>query len=552
MSDDWRDAIEQIRARVSLPDLIGEATSLRRTGRSYTGLCPFHQEKTPSFHVKPEGYYKCFGCGAGGDLFAFVMETRGFSFPDAVRLLAQRTGIELPVRSDGDRKKSDERKQALELMGFAGRWYSTIFRQSESAAPVREYWLSRGFTLEQAEQWQIGYTPDPDKMEEVLKRRGWSVSLAARYGLLHQRSGRYFDRYAGRLIFPITNRFGQIAGFAGRALSAEQKAKYINSPETPAFHKSHLLYGLDHAVQMKGSTSVLVTEGYFDVLRMQVLGHPAVAPMGTALTPEQAVAMRRGFDQVILAFDGDVAGRKATLRSIPILANAGVEVSVMNIPDGEDLDTLGQKDKEQLSTLIAEVRPGIEFMIESMAGTSGSIQKKDLAAREISKSLEDFDNPDLVRLAALHAEKILGLSLPQAVSRRPIHIQEPAPVRPKPTVNDGPSNTSRQLVAAAINETRRSALLESECRDLLDDEMVAFVEGSGPCPSSVAQFALKVPEVDDKEWSNLLQWGINIVRDQHRKERLRRLADMANAAQSDGDWDRYIKLMRAIRKITEE
>jgi DNA primase len=337
--------LEEVRARADIVEIVGEQVQLKRSGKDFKGLCPFHTEKTPSFYVVPsKGIYTCFGCHASGDVFRYLMERTGITFPEAVRHVAQKVGIEIP--DDTRDSAADEPHRALyEAMAFAQDHYVHAL-QGESGGAALDYLTKRGIGSDAIERFGIGCAPDGWRgLREAAHRAGIEDETLLAAGLIKEsdRSDEPYDRFRDRIIFPIAELSGRVVAFGGRVLRPSENApKYLNSPETAIYHKSHLLYGLNwskSAIRREGS--VLVVEGYMDYVSLAARGIENVAAgMGTSLTVEQANLIARYTAKAYLLYDSDMAGQKATYRTADALLRAGVHPLVVTLPPGEDPDSL--------------------------------------------------------------------------------------------------------------------------------------------------------------------------------------------------------------------
>jgi len=333
----------QLKAAVDIVDVVSQYVRLRKAGQRYVGLCPFHSEKTPSFNVHPvHQFYKCFGCGAGGDVIKFVMEIEGLSFVEALRFLAERYGVPMPRSGFGADPESRLRGRLFELHEAATQFYERALWGPEGEL-ARRYLAQRGVSESVAREFRLGYAPDAgDRLARHLKQAGFSQDEIRASGLLvaSQHSGAEYDRFRGRLMFPIQNETGKVIAFAGRALVADQQPKYLNSPETPIYQKSRLLYNLNRARQaIRRKQRAVLVEGYMDVIGLYQSGvEEAVAACGTALTPEQVRSLHRHADRVVVNFDPDAAGSAATERSIQLLLAEGLNVYIAELDAGMDPD----------------------------------------------------------------------------------------------------------------------------------------------------------------------------------------------------------------------
>jgi DNA primase len=351
------EAKEQVRNAVDIVQIVGERVALRRVGRRYSGLCPFHQEKTPSFTVNPEWQiWHCFGCGKGGDVFSFLMELDKVTFPEALRDLADRAGIELPRR---EATAGSELRDRLHQANALARDFFRAELLTPAGAPARGYLAERGFEGEILERFEIGWAPD--RWDGLLSALGklLPVKTLEEAGLVLRRgdgSGHY-DRFRNRVMFPVLTGTGRVAGFGARALAPDDTPKYLNSPETAVFRKGSLLFGLSIARKsIRERKQVLMTEGYLDAMRLHRVGlDTAVSACGTALTPDQARLLGRFEAEVVLLYDGDDAGIRAADRALEPLLSAGLPVRICTLPPGEDPDSfVRSKGASALRTFLEE------------------------------------------------------------------------------------------------------------------------------------------------------------------------------------------------------
>jgi DNA primase len=341
------ETIEEIRRSVDIVDVISDYVQLKKQGRNYFGLCPFHGEKTPSFSVSPEKQiFHCFGCGAGGNVFSFLMDIEGLTFIEAVQRLAVRANVDLSAfkLDDGDkhhRTDAGETKMMIEAHTLLKKFYHHLLVNTKEGQEAFDYLQARGWTREMIDQFEIGYAPDSwDFATKLLLGRGFSPSLMEKAGLIiRKENGGYVDRFRYRIMFPIHNHHGDAVGFSGRLLG-EGQPKYLNSPETPIFHKGTILYNFHQArLHIRKHQEAVLLEGFADVISAVQAGVAhSVATMGTALTEEHARILRRNVDTVIICYDGDASGIEATFRAAKLLADAGCHVKVATIPDGLDPD----------------------------------------------------------------------------------------------------------------------------------------------------------------------------------------------------------------------
>ena len=341
------DQVEEVRARADIVQVIGDIVPLKRSGKDYKACCPFHDEKTPSFYVVPaKGFYKCFGCGESGDVFAFLMKRLGLSFVDAVKHVATSSGVEIREVSRG-RTGEDPFRHLYEANAFARMFFQDSLWDEQAGRPASAYLEERGIDRETAERFGLGYAPDAWRgLHEAASHHGIGEEVLIEVGLVTHSEKRKdpYDRFRGRLIFPIESLSGKVVGFGGRELGAgrEGSPKYVNSPESPIYHKGEILYGLSWAKNtIRRRETALVVEGYMDVVSLAAAGFEnAVAPLGTAVTPDQVAVLRRYTSRAHLLFDSDAAGLKATFRAADLLLAGGVHPCVVTLPPGEDPDTI--------------------------------------------------------------------------------------------------------------------------------------------------------------------------------------------------------------------
>jgi DNA primase len=336
------EVIEEVRGRFDLVEVVSFYIDLKKVGKNFVGFCPFHSEKTPSFTVSPEKQiFHCFGCQTGGNLFSFIMQMEDCSFPDAVRLLAQRAGItvEPPPSTPAEKLKAQARENLQEMYSLAQKYYQALLWRSPEGKEVLTYLQRRGLTKESILEFQLGYAGNNwQGLTGELRKKGYDLQLALTGGLLGKSStGRYYDYFRERLIFPIWDSRGRVAAFGGRILGPGEP-KYLNSPESPLFNKSRTLYGFHLALpHIRREKKALLVEGYMDVILLHQYGiREAVAPLGTALTEKQLSLLRGRLDKILLVFDADAGGETAVLRGLELFKNEGCRVEVAQLPPGLD------------------------------------------------------------------------------------------------------------------------------------------------------------------------------------------------------------------------
>ena len=386
--------IDEVRSAADIVTVISDTVSLRKAGNAYKGLCPFHGEKTPSFNVMRErGFFNCFGCGVGGDVFKFVELQEKCGFVDAVKILAARFGIPIPeIEQGGEQRESAAEREALVKMHEVALAYFREQLATAAGARWREYLVKdRGLTQETIDQLQIGWAPPSrDALRQRLLKAGFSPIQMVTSGLVTRRDdGTELDRFRNRLMIPIARDTGTVIAFGGRALEADQQPKYLNSPETPIYTKSRTLYGLNLTkAHLRTGNFALIVEGYFDFAQVhQAGGFPVIATCGTALTSQQAQMLRRFAAKAVLCYDADRAGQTAAERSSELLVSEGFDVNVVQLPGGEDPDTYIQKQgREAFVGQLKRSRPYLEYLLDR-AATQYDVTRDDGRREFLTKML---------------------------------------------------------------------------------------------------------------------------------------------------------------------
>ena len=384
------DILNEIARANDIIEVVSGYFPLKKAGKDYKALCPFHAEKTPSFNVSPgKQIYKCFGCGRGGSVFNFVMAKENVTFPEAVRILAERAGIELKDRA-GAEQGANTRKQVRDVLEWAARMFEKGLQSPQAGAPGREYLESRAITAATIDAFRIGFAPEGwDNLIRAAGRDGMPLELLDTAGLVVKRddgSG-YYDRFRGRVIFPILDALNRVVAFGGRALG-DQQPKYLNSPETPIFHKGEALYGLPQArTAIEANRRVVVVEGYFDVVMPHQVGVAnVVATLGTALTNEHVRALKRFADEVILVYDSDLAGQRAADRGMELFLAEDVRILITVVPQGKDpYDYCREQGGEAFQAQVAAAKDAFAFKwelvsLEFSAAASPAAQRRAIEA----------------------------------------------------------------------------------------------------------------------------------------------------------------------------
>lgn len=447
--------LEAIRSRVSIVDVVGRHVALKRTGKNWKGLCPFHPEKTPSFVVNEErGTYHCFGCGAGGSVFRFVMEMEGASFADAVRQMGERAGVRVAEETPGERRTREEKGGLLEVLETAARYYRHQLLAGRAGEEARAYLKRRGVSAEASEAFRLGYAPAGwDNLARYLKDKRVTPADAATAGLVAERaSGGHYDRLRDRLVFPIQDSSGRVVSFGGRVLAGGEP-KYLNGPESPLFRKGEILYGLTQGAEaLRRERRALVVEGYMDVIALHGHGFPtALATLGTALTPEHVRSLRRRADEAVLIYDGDAAGRKAAFRSLDVFLEEGFPCRAVLLPGDHDPDSFVREGGD-LGSRIAQAKPLIEVFLDDLGSRLdvGSVEGRVAAVDEVVPRLRAVADGLARDLYLRRAAELLGVD--EGLLRARLPGSKRPPAGPAATEAGGGDPVERGLVAALVSE----------------------------------------------------------------------------------------------------
>ncbi len=462
--------IDQVKQATDIVDLVGAYVSLKLRGRNHVGLCPFHQEKTPSFTVSADKQiFYCFGCGTGGDAIAFIRNHEKVSYPEAIRILAERAHIDIP-RDEG----YEGEREDLDAMYFATKMAARFFYDqlhAEAGLLARQYLAKRGFQDSVIKSFGLGYAPDSwDGLVTHSQSKQMDLTVMEKAGLVIPKNNGYYDRFRHRLMFPIFNPTGRVIAFGGRQLVEDkQSPKYVNSPETPIFHKSKTLYGLHQAREtIREMDHVLLVEGYADCMSLHQHGFTeTVASCGTALTQDHAYLIRRYTPNVVLLYDGDEAGRRAATRGGAIVLEAGLNVRVVTLPADQDPDSYVMAfGADALRSLIDDAPTFIEFRIAD--SKHGTVNRQSAVIHELMESLARLPDAIKQNLYLKELGASLGLSddaiqkeWDKIIKKSALREAAPLPTRPSvPTRQELSSHllrAERNLLKALMTEGRARA-----------------------------------------------------------------------------------------------
>lgn len=444
------EVLQQIRDRIDIVEVVSRFVSLKKAGQHFKGLCPFHSENTPSFTVNPSRQlFHCFGCGQGGDAIAFLMQHEKMDFLDAVRELAQLARVPLPEPRSGQDNVATEaigRERYEKILALARTWFCRQLRESQGGHAARQYLRARGIDDDTMQTYELGYAPaEWHGLSRYLHGQGVASKELESCGLVVRKSGegevRSYDRFRARIMFPIKDLRSRVIAFGGRVLVDEEIPKYLNSPETPYFHKGQCLFGLDDAREaVQRLNRVLIVEGYFDVIGLAQAGiRHVAAPLGTALTEGHLALLRRFTSTIIMVFDGDAAGVRAVMRALDLVANSGLTARVVRLPSGEDPDSYVRvHGPEAFQQLEDRAVPLLEFAVRACLEEAKpqSIEERVKSVDEILRILRKTRNP-------IERDEYTKVVSEQLGIRHELLLERWAAMRPR---------SSRGSAAARINE----------------------------------------------------------------------------------------------------
>ena len=477
-------AIDDIKARLDIVDLVSETVKLRRSGKSYTGFCPFHpNSKTPAFAVFPDsGTWRCFGqCNEGGDIFKFVMKKEGWDFPEALRHLAERAGVVLEPLTPERKAAEDQYDRLRDLLEGAVKLYQYHLLETPAGKPALDFITRRGVNPETIKTFELGYAPPGyETVLEHFRAHGHATEDLVDVGLVNERDGGgYYDKFRNRVMFPIRDATGRMTGFGARVLDPEDMPKFMNSPQTALFDKSHLLYGLNLARKaIREQNQVVIVEGYLDVILVHQAGFTnAVSPMGTALNEDQLRLLNKISHRIVLALDADAAGEKATLRGLELARNAlehsdeltfdahgllrhearlQADVRVTTLPAGMDPDEVVLRDPEEWKKIVESARPIVVHVMETLARSQdlNDAKVKTAIAAQITPLIEDVPSSierdtyrqQLARLLKVDERTLLGSQrVSQRPRRRSERVEDPVRLGVSARFEKGVDNRSQSL-----------------------------------------------------------------------------------------------------------
>ena len=562
--------IDEIKSRLDIVEVIGSYIKLQRAGANYKALCPFHSEKTPSFFVSPSRQiWHCFGCSRGGDIFRFVMEMDGVEFGDALRILAQKAGVELKPRSSQWQRFKTERQRLYEICELSAKFFEKQLAGSPNGKKAKAYLLKRGVSEGSIKKWRLGWAPNQWRaLLDFLLSRGYKRDEAVRAGLTIEKEDTAYDRFRGRIIFPIFDLNGQVIGFSGREfLDPGQKAKYINTPNTLLYDKSRALYGLDKAkIEIRKRDCCILVEGNVDlIMAFQAGEENTVATCGTALTPYQLRVLKRYSDNLLVAFDMDIAGEAATKRGIEIAQSLGFDIRVVQLPYGKDPAEIILEDKKAWKAAVKGAISIFDFYFDSAFGQAdpqtpeGRKKILDILLPLIKRIPNKIEQSDWIqklskRLGAREEDvrEELGKVKNEGGAFQKDNKEPPPPVR----------KTRRQmleerLVLLALKFPQDIAIISDKDLELFSPqtrEALSALKKGETLKSetfNILSFRAEMEKLEQKDVRSEMKLCINSIRSLNVKEAIDALSLEVKRAEEDGDLQQVEQLIQKVHYLIQ-
>ena len=507
-------AVQEVKNRLDIAEVVGSYLKLQRAGANLRGLCPFHAEKSPSFFVSPvRQTWHCFGCSRGGDVFKFVQEIEGIEFGDALRLLAQRAGVDLPAYSPRLAKEKSERTRMQELLELACQFFEKQLVSSSKGQEANAYLKDRGLSKESITEWRLGWSPGGKgkTLIEFLRGRGYSLAEIERAGLTVHSEGSVYDRFRSRIMFPVQDPHGKVIGFGGRIFGTKETdppagglAKYINTPNTLLYDKSRVLYGLDRAkTECRRQDSCLLVEGYIDAIMVSQAGFKnVVAVSGTALTQQHLNTLKRYSNNLTLSFDMDSAGDAATKRGIDLALSQGFSINVVIMPQGKDPGDVA-RDPEQWKALVAQATSILDFLFTTALSRfdATTAEGKRAIGKELIPVIKKISN----KIEQAHWARKLAteLNVPEQ------SVQEE--LKAYTDSGQGYGRSKEESSLAPLQKTRRELLeertlsllfLRPVCLELITEDHLAFLSLR---MQEIMEGLRKVPALDFRQFEVIFE-----------------------------------------------
>ncbi|MBL7142169.1 MAG: DNA primase [Candidatus Pacebacteria bacterium] len=568
--------IDEIKSRLDIIEVIGSYIKLQKAGANYRAVCPFHSEKKPSFFVSPaRQIWHCFGCSVGGGIFDFVMKIEGVEFGDALRILAQRAGVELKRQTKEYKEFQTERERLYEICDLATRFFEKQLAESKTGKEAKQYLLDRGITKESLEKWRVGYAPDVwQGLADFLSSRSYSQEEIKKAGVgLSSEKGSFYDRFRGRIIFPIFDLNSQVVGFGGRVFKEKDKkeiAKYVNTPQTILYDKSRILYGLDKAkVEIRKNDFCILVEGYVDLIMVSQAGFEnVVATSGTALTPLQLKTLKRYSDNLLTAFDMDIAGEAATKRGIDLAQLHGFDVKVIVLPEGLDPADLIFKDPKAWEEKVKEAKSIMDFYFES------AFSKFDKDTPEGKKEISKILLPIIKRISNRIVQSHWIGELAKKLKTKEENIEEelkkikleeysdylgmePEEIKNLP-VKSRNELLEERLVILFLKFPKSIEIIKDECLEdfspQIKEIMLKMKKGLKIDSELFNQLALKseIEEIEEKDIESEIQYCLSETVLIKAKNELDQISQEIKRAEEEKNWERVGELTKDFNQILQQ
>ncbi len=562
--------IEEIKNRLDIVEVIGSYIKLQKAGANYKALCPFHSEKTPSFFVSPSRQiWHCFGCSRGGDIFKFVMEIEGVEFGDALRILAQKAGVELKPRSPQWQRFKTERQRLYEICELSAKFFEKQLAGSQNGKRAKAYLLKRGVSEESIKKWRLGWAPNQWRvLVDFLLSRGYKKDEIVRAGVAIEKENAVYDRFRGRIIFPIFDLNSQVVGFSGREfLDLGQKAKYINTPNTLLYDKSRVLYGLDKAkVEIRKRDYCILVEGNVDLIMASQAGDEnTVATCGTALTPYQLRVLKRYSNNLLVAFDMDIAGEAATKRGIELAQSLGFDIRVVRLPYGKDPAEIILDNKKDWKAAVKGAVSIFDFYFDSAFG------RADSQTPEGRKKILDILLPLIKRIPNKIEQSYWIQKLSKRLRAREEDVREElgkikseggAPHEDSRESSPPVKKTRREmleerLALLALKFPQDVAIISDKDLELFSPQIrdVLSVLKKGKRPKSevfdILSFRAEMEKLEEKDVQSEMRFCINSIRSLNVKEAIENLYLEIKRAEEKGDLKRVEQLTKKVHHLIQ-
>lgn len=589
--------VETVKSRTNIVDIVGEYVKLTKAGNSFKACCPFHQEKTPSFNVNEEKqFYHCFGCGVGGDVFSFIMEIENLGFREALVLLAQKAGVELQTGFTGSSRESQDRKKKLyDILELTTKFYEKQLWSGEGAKKALPYLRDRGLSDEVIKKFRLGYAPDGwSHVQDFLQKKGFDNEIILQTGtIIKNDKGKTYDRFRNRIMFPISDVMGRTIGFTSRVLLEDDKnqAKYINTPETILYHKSNVLYGINHAKQsIKQNNSVVVVEGNMDVIAASNSDiDNTIAVSGTAMTQDHIRILKRYTDQFTLFFDADEAGVVAARRSALLCLKEDVQLKMILLKEGKDAADIAKNDPEKLRNIINTAKNAVDVFIGIAKDTydikepHGKRQAIEFVTELLSHISNDIEREEWISRCAKAFDVEFRL-VNIAVTKQ---IDEHSDKTDKVQATDAMHLQMTQAEQSQMQRIYKSIVLmmmayphvweyvyknREKYGEVLDQKTITALMREGPdCNFSIGEFVSKdyhreslykaamqmqqQYETEHEDGGSPIddtETYIAIATENLNKRKMERLVALMNEAEANGDYDAQKQLLKQVSALSQQ